>query len=323
LWFLPWTAAARIASGAASPVAWTVIAVWIAAVYLFGRRQFDRSLREVELSRPQLENAGAGRAFGWLLSWPSSVFPDPLGALAEKELRVLARAPRFRLAFIMGFSFGLMIWTPMAFQHGRDSWIRQNFLAVAMMYAVLLLADVLYWNIFGLDRTAAQSYFVYPARVRSVILAKNVATGFFTAIDAGIVLVVCLIIRIPMRPLQAAEAVVICTLIAVWLLAVGNLVSVWNPRAADMSQAFRRTSGVKVQWAGLLGFLVAGVPVSLAYVARFALDTELAFFGTLGFMLLIGAYVWWLSVETAERILTERRESTLAALSRLSTPISG
>src|SRR5581483_5440811 len=102
---------------------------------------------------------------------------------------------------------------------------------------------------------------------------KNVATGFFTAIDAGIVLVVCLLIRMPVSPMQAAESVSICVLIAVWLLAIGNLVSAYSPRAADLSQAFRRTSGVKVQWVGFVGFLVAGVPVTLAYLARFALDT--------------------------------------------------
>jgi predicted Kef-type K+ transport protein len=72
----------------------------------------------------------------------------------------------------------------------------------------------------------------------------------------------------------------------------------------------------------MVGFLIAGVPVSLAYLARFALDNELAFFGTLALMLVIGAYVWWLSVETAARVLNDRRETTLAALSRMSTPIS-
>jgi len=322
VWFFPWTAAARIASGIGGVVAWIVICAWIVAAYLFGRWQFDRSLREVELSRPQLEAAGARRTFAWLLSWPSSMFRDPLGALAEKELRVLARAPRFRLAFIMGFSFGLMVFIPIAFQDPSGSWLRQNFLAIAMVYAVLLLADVLYWNIFGVDRAAAQSYFVYPPPVRSVIFAKNVATAFFTAIDASIVLIICLLIRIPVRPVQAAEAVCICVLIAVWLLAIGNLVSAYSPRAADLSQAFRRTSGVKVQWVGFLGFLVAGVPVSLAYLARFALDTELAFFATMAFMLAIGGYVWWLSVETAARVLSERREASLAALSRVGTPIS-
>lgn len=323
VWFFPWTASAHIAAGQRDMVAWAVVLAWIAAAYLFGRWQFARSLQEVELGRPQLESAGAGRMFAWLMSWPSAVFRDPLGALAEKEIRILARAPRFRLAFIMGFSFGLMIWVPVAFQNRPGSWIRANFLSVAMVYAVLLLADVLYWNVFGVDRAAAQSYFVYPVRVRDIILAKNVATGFFTALDAGIVLVVCWLVRIHFSLVQAAESVVICVSVAVWLLAIGNVVSAYSPRAADMNQAFRRTGGMKVQWFGFAGFLLAGVPVSMAYLARFAFDNELAFFATLCFMLLVGAYVWWLSVETAQRVVESRREHMLAALSRGTAPISG
>jgi hypothetical protein len=71
-----------------------------------------------------------------------------------------------------------------------------------------------------------------------------------------------------------------------------------------------------------VGFIVAGVPVSLAYLARFAVGSELAFFATLTLMLAIGSYVWWLSVETAARVISERREATLAALSRAGAPIA-
>ena len=44
--------------------------------------------------------------------WPSMVFSDPLAALVEKEIRFLAAPPRFRLVFLMGFTFGLVIWLP-------------------------------------------------------------------------------------------------------------------------------------------------------------------------------------------------------------------
>jgi hypothetical protein len=32
-----------------------------------------------------------------------------MGAIVEKELRSLARTPRYRMVFVMGFSFGLMV----------------------------------------------------------------------------------------------------------------------------------------------------------------------------------------------------------------------
>jgi len=46
---------------------------------------------------------------------PSTLLKDPLGALIEKEFRFLVRSPRFRLVFIMGFTFGLVLWLPMVF----------------------------------------------------------------------------------------------------------------------------------------------------------------------------------------------------------------
>jgi len=322
-WFLPWTACARIASGLADPRAWIVIAAWIALAYGFGRWQFARSLREVELSRPQIESAGAGRALSWLFAWPAWLFRDPLGGLVEKEIRTLARAPRFRLAFIMGFSFGLVIWVPVAMQHGREAWIRQNFLTVAMAYAVLLLADVLYWNIFGVDRSAAQAWFIYPISLRTVILAKNITTAFFTALDVAVVLVICILLRLPTSPLQIAESLPACLLMGIYLLAVGNLSSAYNPRAADLSQAFRRSGAGKTQWVGLLAFVLAGIPLALASLARYAFDSEWAFFGVIAFMLALGGYLYFLSVETAERVIRERRESALEALSRAASPIAG
>lgn len=323
VWFLPWTACANIAAGIADPRAWTVIAAWIVAAYAFGRWQFGRSLREVELSRPQMESAGTGKALGWLFAWPASLFRDPLAGLVEKEVRTLARAPRFRLAFVMGFSFGLLIWVPVAAEHGREAWIHQNFLIVAMAYAVLLLADVLYWNIFGVDRSAAQSYFVYPVSLRSVIVAKNITTAFFTVLDVAVVLVICLVLRLNASPLQIAESVPACILMGVWLLAAGNLSSAYNPRAADLSQAFRRSGGRKVQWIGLAGFLLAGIPLAIASLARYAFDSEWAFFAVIAVMLAVGFYFYWLSVETAERVLLERRERVMEALSRAASPIAG
>ena len=61
----------------------------------------------------------------------------------------------------MGFSFGLLIWTPIAF--GRlsteRSFMSDNYLTMVSIYALLLLSDALFWNCFGFDRSAAQDLF--------------------------------------------------------------------------------------------------------------------------------------------------------------------
>ena len=53
-----------------------------------------------------------------LYRFPSLLWRDPLAAIVEKELRSLARTPRFRMVFVMGFTFGVMVWLPMILGRG-------------------------------------------------------------------------------------------------------------------------------------------------------------------------------------------------------------
>ena len=163
--FWPWGAAAhcmlgcRAAGGPCAAIA--ALAGWTAAAYLFGRWQFTRSLR-FDFQEAQATVASAkDRPFAErLYRLPSLVLPDPLCAIVEKELRSLARTPRFRLVFVMGFSFGLVVWLPMMLRGRRaHSAVSGNFLAVVSLYALFLLAQVTYGNAFGFDRSAAQLYF--------------------------------------------------------------------------------------------------------------------------------------------------------------------
>ena len=60
---------------------------------------------------------------------PALFLPDPVAAIVEKELRSLVRTPRFRLVFIMGFSFGILVWLPLVIgrQRAPDSTAGQEF----------------------------------------------------------------------------------------------------------------------------------------------------------------------------------------------------
>ena len=90
---------------------------WTAAAYFFGRWQFERGLT-FDFGEAAAKSAPRGRTasrLDWFYRLPNAILPDPLAALIEKELRFLSRAPRFRLVFLMGFSFGILIWFPIAF----------------------------------------------------------------------------------------------------------------------------------------------------------------------------------------------------------------
>ena len=115
--FLPWTATARLALGEFSWLSLGVMLAWTLAAYAFGRTQFERGLRfdAAEASARGSSSKRRVSRLEWWYQLPNAVLRDPLAALIEKELRFLSRAPRFRLVFLMGFSFGLLIWTPIAF----------------------------------------------------------------------------------------------------------------------------------------------------------------------------------------------------------------
>ena len=154
----PWTATAELAQGHASWSALAILMAWTAAAYFFGRWQFERGLRfDAQESAASTTAPLAKSRLEPFFRLPRVLFRDPIAALVEKELRFLSRAPRFRLVFLMGFSFGLLIWLPIAFGKvaSHDSWLSRNYLALVSAYALLLLSDCLFWNVFGFDRSAA------------------------------------------------------------------------------------------------------------------------------------------------------------------------
>lgn len=179
--FWPWTASARLALGDFSLAGVVVLLAWTAAAYVFGRWQFERGLR-FDLAAASAQGSSNRRVsrLDWFYRLPNLFFPDPLAALIEKELRFLSRSPRFRLVFLMGFSFGLLIWAPMAFGRASSphSILGDNYLTFVAVYAILLLSDALFWNCFGFDRSAAQIYFSAPVKMTTVFLGKNIAAGF-------------------------------------------------------------------------------------------------------------------------------------------------
>lgn len=153
---------------------------------------------------------------------------------------------------------------------GRGEYI----LVLVSVYSTLLLGEPLLWNQFGFDRSAAQAYFVMPVRFLSVVLAKNLTAVFFLLLQVAILTVVILVLRLPLPLPRIPEAFAVTLLVALMLLTPGNLASVHAPRPIDPNQNWRRSAGAKVQLLGLLVYPVIGVPVGLAYLARYAFDSE-------------------------------------------------
>jgi ABC-2 type transport system permease protein len=259
----------------------------------------------------------------WLYQLPNAVFRDPLAALIEKELRFLSRAPRFRLVFLMGFSFGLLIWAPIAFgrQSTERSFLSDNYLTMVSIYALLLLSDALFWNCFGFDRSAAQVYFLVPVKMSTVLAGKNLAAAFLVLMEITAIAVVCALLRLPLSGRQILEAVAVTCVITLFILSVGNLSSLYNPRAVNPGKTMKTAAQSRSQALLMLGFPITLVPVALAYLARYAFDTEWAFFGTLLIGGVVGVLVYFYSLQTALKAASDRRELIISALSQGEGPI--
>lgn len=314
----PWSAAARLLSGHFDWLAGAVLLAWLLASYAFGRWQFARNLRfdmlaAAATSVKSKQRGGLGR----LLQLPSRLFSDPLGALVEKELRSLSRAARFRVLFLMGPTFGVMIFLPSAFQHrGATGFFAENFLAFTSIYALLLLGEMVFWNQFGIDRSAAQAYFVMPVPFTTVLVSKNIAALTFAVLDLLLIAVACWALRVPVDLLSVGEALGVVLTASLLLVAAGNLTSVLQPRAVDPSQAMRASGAGKVQFLLLLAYPVVLVPVGLAYGARYAFDSEWAFFGVILIDVVFACIVYRIALESAVAKAESGREMMLEALSR-------
>jgi ABC-2 type transport system permease protein len=320
----PWTAAARALLGQSasisvlSLVAWTLVALW------FGRTQFERSLKYDAIAAqatPVRVPAGGGNWTERLFRWPSLIWKDPLAGIIEKELRSLARTPRFRMVFVMGFTFGLLVWFPVI--AGRRSASQVNspyFLIVVCVYALILLGQVSYWNAFGFDRSAAAFYFAAPQPLSRVLLGKNIASLVYVYLEVLILTGVTIVLRLARGWFTIVETLLVIGVCALFMLAVGNISSVWYPRASN-PERISQGGGSGRQGLIFILYPLTLLPVFLAYLARYAFDSNWAFAVVLALAAILGATLYVMAMESAVNHAASRREQFLGELSKSDGPV--
>jgi len=322
----PWTSAAHFMQGHDTLKSLAIILAWLAAAGLFSYWQFRRTITfdvQAASARPSSGSSATGLAERFF-RLPSMLLRDPLGALIEKEVRFLTRSPRFRLVFLMGFTFGLLVWLPVALgrQGTSQSFLSTNYLTVVSVYSLLLLSEACFWNFFGFDRSAAQIYFLAPVSFTRVMIAKNLSALFFIILEISMIALVCGLLGMPLRPLTLAESFSVAAVISIFLLAAGNQLSIRQPRAMNPAASFRSGTAGRVQAILFLIYPIAFLPVGLAYLARYAFTSEAAFFGVLAVDAAIGAAVYKLSLDSAVAAAEQLKENMVTALSRGDGPIT-
>lgn len=315
----PWRELSVLALGQFS---FRSLGVWIfllAAANVLARRQFAKMLDTDRASA--FEGAARGGAarrsrLEWLLSLPNRVFDDPLAALLEKELRILSRSPRFRVIFGMACLFSAVVFFPMAFGRNQSSFIQGNYLPVINAYGLLILGEVLLWNVFGFDRKAAQIYFVAPVSFETVLRAKNLAALAAILLMTVFTTTLGYVLHARITPAGVLGALFLTLILTLFLLACGNLTSVIIPRPIDPNQAFRNQNAGKATLWLLVCFIAMAVPVGLAFLAKWAFGSDWVFLLILCIDLVVGLIVYKIATESAVARAESGREQFLDALSK-------
>lgn len=323
----PWAATSSLIQNRAVTGPLAILLAWALAAAIFGYWQFKTSLSfdaqaAAATEVRSLRRDGLVERFFRL---PSLLFRDPLAVLIEKEIRFLVRSPRFRLVFLMGFTFGLVIWLPLALGKSglAKSVLGTNYLTVVSVYSLLLLSEVCFWNSFGFDRSAAQFYFLAPVPFWRVLVGKNLSAVFFILVEITAVTIVCASLGMPLNPVRLAEAYSVAAVLTIFLLGAGNLLSVHQARAVNPAASFRTGAAGRVQAMLFIIYPVAFIPAGLAYLARWAFDSEWAFFLVLTFDAIVAIIVYRIALQSAVEAAERIKEAMITALSAGEGPIAG
>jgi ABC-2 type transport system permease protein len=324
--WLPWVATAHLFTGNDPWTSAAVMVAWCGLAGVFALWQFQRTLR---FDPEAAQSAGSGEAKdsrpGFVerfYRFPSTLLRDPLGALLEKEMRYLLRAARFRMLFLMSCAIGLVM--ARAFSRGPATagftW-GPSFLTPASAYTLLMLGEVCIWNVFGFDRSAAQMYFVAPVPFARVLLAKNLAAVACIALAQLTTILLCTAFGFPVTASIILDTAAVIAVVTLYLLSAGNYMSISNARPTDPDSSMRSRSAGGAQALLLFLYPVVFLPAALAYFARWAFDSQLAFFGVLAVMGAIGAVAYYVALESTVEFAERKKESMVAALSANQGPI--
>jgi ABC-2 type transport system permease protein len=320
----PWSAASSWAQGNDFLKGAAILAGWTIVAALFGRWQFHSSLgfdQDAVASSGTREHRGLPLAERFF-RLPSTIFADPLAALVEKEIRFLVRSPRFRLVFLMGFTFGIVILTV---SFGRGTFFGADYLTAVSVYSLLLLSESCFWNSFGFDRSAAQIYFLAPVPFSRVLIGKNLSAIFFISLEISAVTVVCKLMGLPVDARHVVEAFAVASVVTIFLLCAGNLLSIHQARGVNPTTQFRANAAGRVQAMLVVIYPVAFIPVALAYLARWAFPDEWSlwgFFGVLAFDAVVGLVIYRIALESAVAAAERMKEKMIVALSAGDGPIA-
>jgi ABC-2 type transport system permease protein len=328
MWALPSDLAARISAGDGHWGHLAVLTGMVVSAAGFGFAQFRHGYRAMTIrsvnSLPYPWKNGKPRLSEWVVRLPARLLRDPVGVLVEKELRYLWRSPRFRLPFFMGFTFGVIAWIPIMHQwETLGKWMEQSTVSLISLYSFLLLGPVMFLNRFGFDRGAARSYFWLPVSLRQLLMAKNVATVMFAALEVALVALVCGLVGVETGWVQIVETVAVAAIALLYLLSVGNYMSIRFPVASNPDRISRAGPGHGVRaTVQFLLFPLALAPLLAGFVLRHLSGSEYLFSAWVAAVGVAGLAIYLYTLVWLSGLGEAGREEFVTSLSEGEGPIA-
>lgn len=326
--WLPWSAASHLFLLHDIAPSIGILLTFTALAYFFSRWQFENSLH----FEPETSSSAGPRRAGTLaaglsssfFTLPSRFFPDPTAAIMEKELRSLLRTPQFRLLFIMGCCFGLVLFFPQLLNgnHKRTGFVAQNAVTMATLYGALMLGQVTYFNCFGFERSAVQFWFSVPVPIIRTLVAKNLTALLFISIQIVLVSLFAALVRMPVTPAKFLETTFVALVATVYLISFGNISSARFPRALSSEKMNQGGSTKAMNLLTILCFPVVLLPIGFAYWARSVFESQAIFLLLMALAAGLGGILYWVGLTSAAGTANERREKILADLSKGDGPLS-
>ena len=127
---------------------------------------------------------------------------------------------------------------------------------------------------------------------------------------------------LPITALNLLESYSVAAVLTLFLLGAGNLLSVHQARGSNPATSFRSSAAGRVQGMLFLIYPIASIPAVLAYLARWAFSSELAFFGVLLIDAIAAFIVYRIALYSAAGAAERLKETMIAALSAGDGPIA-
>jgi ABC-2 type transport system permease protein len=290
---------------------------WLAALALSGAAAALLAFRLARASAREGGAAAAATGAAGGAGWPTGALPGRLGPLLEKEAKYLLRHPVTSILLLVLPAVAFLVAWKLVPRIPADSGEVVRALPVFGFALYAHLGTQVFWlNAFGWERGGVRAWILAPVAPREVLLAKNLA-----AIGLGLALfLACLgaaLVAGGGVPGWAAGAALVLHLgAAPWLLGLGNVVAVLNPRAAS----FQTTRGGNVSplsaIAGMgITSVVAGL-FGLPVLAALSLDSTAALVAAWVGIGVAGLAAYGLTLPRVGALLAARREPLQEAVAR-------